>query len=232
MNIYFDYVRFCFQFICDYFSNFYLLFLVQLERLLSWILQKLDLPNCSYKILGTCFHTINSNKEIKSIFGFAEYMAALALLVVVYTTSDFRYKFRISIAPIPLYKITYFVIALVGFGTLAIDVWIASDWLIPETSITAVEIQGLLALFFLTTFIFWIFFAFIKPATFGKLNARRFASEFYRILLRGSEEELSILSYELIRSATSIVRHANPINLKENTTFYYKWKQKNKIFQI
>ena len=63
-----------------------------------------------------------------SVFGFAEFISALALLVIVYTISDIRYKFRIHIAPLPLFTITYISIAGIGIGTLLLDVWSASQW--------------------------------------------------------------------------------------------------------
>lgn len=49
-----------------------------------------------------------------SIFGFAEYISALALLVIVYTIADVRYQFRIAVAPIPLFKLTFILITVIA----------------------------------------------------------------------------------------------------------------------
>ncbi|MDN8924031.1 hypothetical protein Q0P01_14750, partial [Staphylococcus aureus] len=68
------------------------------------------------------------------IFGFSEFLASLALLVVVFTVTDIRYKFRISIAPIPIYKITFVVITLVGLISLITDIWSSAKWWVLDTS--------------------------------------------------------------------------------------------------
>ena len=56
-------------------------------------------------------------------FGFSEYLAALALMVVVWTTTDIRYRFRIATAPLPLHRLTFASIASVGVLTLLTDLW-------------------------------------------------------------------------------------------------------------
>ena len=58
-----------------------------------------------------------------SVFNFAIFISALALLVIVYTITDIRYRFRVAIAPIPLAKLTFFLIGFIGFGTLLTDIW-------------------------------------------------------------------------------------------------------------
>jgi hypothetical protein len=47
----------------------------------------------------SCFVPHVSNAAPADIFTFAEYLAAVALLVVLYTITDFRYRFRLSITP-------------------------------------------------------------------------------------------------------------------------------------
>ena len=48
------------------------------------------------------------------IFGFAEFIAALALLVVLYTIADVRYKFRLRVTPAHLGLLTYALLVLIG----------------------------------------------------------------------------------------------------------------------
>jgi len=124
--------------------------------------------DCEQIIWEICF--VKPKAEIQlSIFGFAEFISALALLVIVYTVTDFRYRFRIAIAPIPLFRLTYVLIAFIGLATLLTDIWIAEQWLIPNSYISYSVWQGFLGVLFLTMAMVWIFFAFIKPPTFCEL---------------------------------------------------------------
>ena len=56
-----------------------------------------------------CFIALDANAP--KFFGFSEFLASLALMVLAWTTADSRYKFRINTAPIPLRKITFWVVA-------------------------------------------------------------------------------------------------------------------------
>jgi hypothetical protein len=61
---------------------------------------------------------------------------------------------------------------------------------------------------FLTNFMVWVWFAFIKPPAYSRWNAFRFAREKYRTVLRGSPTELPEIADELARSARALVQHA------------------------
>ncbi|OGI46832.1 MAG: hypothetical protein A2637_07015 [Candidatus Muproteobacteria bacterium RIFCSPHIGHO2_01_FULL_65_16] len=157
---------------------------------------------CVDSFLGICFVAANSTA---SLFGFKDFIAALALLIIIYTVSDIRYRFRVSVSPIPLFKISYALIGLIGFGTLATDIWISEKWLVPDSLITTAIWQGTLAALFLGLVITWMHYAFIKPPIFGRNNYQRYAQELYRIVLKGSEAELPIIAHELAASAKSLV---------------------------
>ena len=157
---------------------------------------------CVDSFWGICFVATNSTT---SLFGFKDFIAALALLIIIYTVSDIRYRFRVSVAPIPLFKITYALIGLIGFGTLATDIWISQKWLVPDSLITTAIWQGILAALFLGLVITWMHYAFMKPPIFGRNNFNKYAQELYRIVLKGSEAELPIIAHELAASAKSLV---------------------------
>ena len=54
---------------------------------------------CEQTFLGMCL--VATGQQDAGIFGFAEFVQAFALFVLVYTVTDTRYRFRISVAPIP-----------------------------------------------------------------------------------------------------------------------------------
>ena len=138
-------------------------------------------------------------------FGFAEFLSGLALMVLAWTIGDVRYRFRIRTAPMPLLRITFFGMAVLGILTLATDLWRAQEWPIPVGPITPAMWQAMLASLFLLTFLLWIWFAFIKPPIYGRMNSKRFATVLYRTMLNGSSEELAVAADELVRSVSRIV---------------------------
>lgn len=157
---------------------------------------------CIDTFWGICFVAAHSTTNI---FGFKDFAAALALLIIIYTISDIRYRFRVAVSPSSLLNISYALIGIIGFGTLSTDVWLSEKWPVPNTLITAAIWQGTLAALFLGLVITWMYYAFINPPIFGRNNYKKYAQELYRIVLKGSESELSVIAHELAASAKSLV---------------------------
>ena len=74
--------------------------------------------------------------------------------------------------------------------------------------LTPASWQALLSGLFLLTFLTWTWFAFIRPPTYGRHNAERFAQTLYRFILKGSPAELAVITDELAYSVGALVRHA------------------------
>lgn len=145
------------------------------------------------------------------IFGFSEFLAGLALMVLAWTIADVRYRFRIRSAPIPLQGLTFATVTAVGVLTLLTDLWRAQGWLVPKVSFfTPASWQAFLAGLYLLTFLTWTIFAFIRPAAFGKWNAKRYAETLFRVIVKGSPTELAVVADELMRSAKALVLYATP----------------------
>lgn len=160
--------------------------------------------NCVAKL---CFIPLDA--AAPKFFGFSEFLAGLALMVLAWTIADVRYRFRVKTAPIPLQGITFGVVAGVGVLTLLTDLWRAEQWLVPQGYLlTPASWQALLGGLFLLTFLTWTWFAFIRPPTYGRYNAERFAQTLYGFILKGSPTELTVIADELALSARSLVQHA------------------------
>jgi hypothetical protein len=143
------------------------------------------------------------------LFGFAEFLAGLALMVLAWTIADVRYRFRVATAPLPLQRISFAIVATVGVLALLTDLWRAEQWLVPRGHIlTPSGWQAVLGGLFLLTFLTWAWFAIVHPPAYGKRNARRYAQALYQVILKGSPSELSVIADELGYSARSLVRHA------------------------
>ncbi len=161
--------------------------------------------DCLHTYFGICLTTA-SGQANASFFGFAEFIGAFALLAIVFTIADVQYRFRISVSPLPLPRITFWAIGVIGFGTLITDLWVAQGWLVVYVPyMTYGVIQGLFAAGFLTTAMAWLYFAFLKPPVFSKWNAKRYGQVLFNYLLRGSDSELPVIAIEVGRSADRLI---------------------------
>lgn len=149
-------------------------------------------------------HLVTANLD-KSIFGFSDFISVLALMIVVYTITDIKYRFRVSVSSIPLFRITYIFIIIIGLATLLIDVWYANKYQIFSFLDHPILIQGILAFLFLFIVLLWIYCGFISPPKFGKYNYKKYTEALYRLILKGSEQDLSVIADEIARSADNIV---------------------------
>jgi hypothetical protein len=154
-----------------------------------------------------CFTPIEATPATK-IFNFSEFLTAVALLVIIYTIADVRYKFRIAVTPGSLYRRTFALITTIGFLTLFTDIWVCEGWWVPKTWLTLSVWQGILGVLFLGTLLTWMYYAFIHPHVFGRRNAFKFAQELYRYILRGNDNELRVIANELARSAKPLIEHS------------------------
>lgn len=155
---------------------------------------------------NVCFAPLIDRAE--PIFEFPDFLSGLALMVVVWTIADFKYRFRISTAPLPVYGISISVVSFVGLAVLLTDLWRAQQWPVPIGPLSPSLWQAFLAALVLLVLFMWIWFALVRPSVFGRLNAHRFASAVYRVILKGAPDELPSLAYELATSAKSLIRLA------------------------
>jgi hypothetical protein len=160
---------------------------------------------CFYSL---CVLPLEVSNPVK-IFGFAEFLTALALLAIVYTTTDFRYRFRIATVPGPLFASTFLVITLVGIESLLTEVWVNEHLYVPVTSgLTYYRWQAFFGLLFMVTCMTWIYYGFLRPPRFGRRNAKKYTRAIVAAVLRGSEADLAVLASEVGRSIPSLVAHA------------------------
>lgn len=147
-------------------------------------------------------------EETAKIFGFAQFISAFSLLLLIYTLAGVRYDFRIATAPIPLRRITFYVSGFIGLAALVSDLWFSHHYPIPAFLANHALWQTTLGFMFLVIVITWLWYAFLRPPIFGRYNAFRFTLTMYRYLLEGAESDLPTVATELRRSAYSIVKFA------------------------
>lgn len=161
-------------------------------------------PFCLGKI---CFAPLKNLGP--SLFAFPDFLTALALVALAWTTADVRSRFRVQSAPLDLTKITFGSVVVIGLLTLLTDLWRAEGLVVPEGRLlTAATWQALMGLSLLVTFLLWAWFAFVRPPVFGKKGATRFARALYQAILNGSPSDLAVITDEVARSARALVRLA------------------------
>jgi hypothetical protein len=140
------------------------------------------------------------------IFGFPDFLVSLALLVLVYNTTDSIYRFRIETAPLPLRFVIFAALIFTGAGALLTGLWFSERWYAPAWGVTRGELEALFgAVVFVTAFL-WMWYAFLRPPIFGKRTYKFFAPAVFRAIVRGSDSELPAVAAEIGRSAGSLVR--------------------------
>lgn len=167
----------------------------------------MSMETCS--LVGVAFQCFQLNSSAPKFFGFSEFISCLALMLLVWTIVDARYKFRIATATLPLKSLALLVTTGVGVLTLLTDLWRAKEGWVPAGHLLTPESwQFFLGAAFLTILFAWLWSAFIRPATFSSWNAMRFVKVLDASIMRGSPTELLIVADELSRSAGEIIQHA------------------------
>lgn len=161
--------------------------------------------------IRVCFAPLKTGAP--KIFGFSEFLAGLALMVLAWTIADTRYRFRIRSAPLPLQGLTFTVVSAVGGLTLLTDLWRAQGWLVPKVSFfNLASWQAFLAGLYFLTFLIWVIYAFVKPAAFSRWNTKRYAQTLFGAIVKSSPAELPVVADELRRSVEAIVFYATDIH--------------------
>ncbi len=159
---------------------------------------------CDAILLHLCLTRPEAGQSY-TLFGFAQFVEALALLILVFNLADPRARFRALITPLPLLPITFGSIAAIGIGTLVTDVWIDQRWPALPWGWSRVEIDAGFGIWFLSLVLVWIAVSYVWPPRFGSLNHRRFLIGVYRATVRGSDTELPVVLSEIQRSMETLV---------------------------
>lgn len=170
---------------------------------------------CEEQVWFFCLAEATGNAQ-SSFFGFGEYITSVALLVIVFTITDLRHRFRVLVAPGNLYRQAFIVIGTVGIFVLLKDLWIAEKWIVVYIpGLTQAVFESILGVAIFVIAMKWIYYSFIQPPVFSRKNAERFARTLYQIVLKGSEAELPVIADELARSSKEIVKQGRSKPIRE-----------------
>jgi len=153
--------------------------------------------------------------ENGNIFGFAEFIASVALLLVVFTAADFRYRLRLSLYQINLRKFGALLVGVSGFLILLVDTWYQNKLPVPRILENANNIKAIIGLIFLAFVTRLIWVATVRPPYFGRRNSGRYREVVLFYLHQGDPDRLLAVAEELTRSSETILEAANASNSKK-----------------
>ncbi|WP_441281064.1 hypothetical protein [Tardiphaga sp. 862_B3_N1_1] len=163
--------------------------------------------DCIRQLWGLCIVVPAEGKG--GIFGFAEFVQAFALLALIFTLSGVRYQFRVDTAPVRLWPLTYWSSGVIGLCALVSDFWFAQHYPLPRIISSQAYWQFVLGFLFISLALIWLWYAYIRPPTFGRANAYNFTRAVYRYVMQGVESDLPVIADELERSARPIIKFAS-----------------------
>ena len=142
------------------------------------------------------------------IFSFANYGAALALLLVVTMASDFRYRYRLSLTRRDLRRVGYWLSLGVGVAILPTDLWYQNGLPVPKIFSNPNNLKAALGFTFMAFVLRVVYVAVIHPPSFTKNNARQFLESTYYRIHEGNADRIQIIAEETRPSLPAIVSFA------------------------
>lgn len=182
-----------------------------------------EVINCILWGINFCLEPASSSNK-SSIFGFGEYLATLALLLVIFTVTDFQYRFRLSLTKVNLKILGFGLSFFIGVLVFLTDFWFQNNFLVPGFLNNQNNIKfGLGGIFLLL--IFYLYFrSFVRPAVFGKGNAKNYFLTIRHFVGEGNPERLAVVASEIGFSTKEILNFASKIPEVE------KSEEKEKFF--
>lgn len=139
-----------------------------------------------------------------TFFGFTTFLTGVAFLLMAWTTSDYKYRFRLFVSSLSPRSLLYITIFL-GFTVLVCDFFASMEWISPLKHNVC---QLALAVLFLFEITYWLFVCFFRPPVFNLRNHTRYTQEFDHVLYSGDEAKMLVIAEELIQSMPKIVKYS------------------------
>ncbi|MER8704955.1 hypothetical protein NKH49_05145 [Mesorhizobium sp. M1088] len=143
-----------------------------------------------------------------AIFGFSEYLAALALLLVIFSISEFRYRYRLHLQTINWKFLSLSISASLGVLLLFVQFWFENRLPIPSLLNDPSIIKGVIGLIIIALLFVVAIKAYVLPPMYGRFNAQRFFDVHYHYLHQADPDQLRVIADELSHSILSVARFA------------------------
>lgn len=131
------------------------------------------------------------------LFGIAEYLSACAILLLVLSVSDYRYRLRLSLAGLGGQRGAFIGGSFIGLALMLVEFWFLKGWPVPAGMNDLALIQLVLGAGFLGIVLYCCWAVFVHPPVLKVGSARRWAHYIYGAIGVGDQSRLAVLAAEL-----------------------------------
>lgn len=162
----------------------------------------MNIPSSATNILNAIrdwdgFRLEQAISDTSNVFGLAQFLSSLALLVVVFNVSDFRYRYRLYVSRFDLSKVAIYIASMIAAALLLTEMWFENKWRLPHFLNHYGNIKILLGATFLGLVIYIVSVCFLRPVQFRRANAVRFFNATTRFIHQGNKDRLQAIAEDL-----------------------------------
>jgi hypothetical protein len=155
------------------------------------------------------FHLEPAKSDTSSVFGLAQFLSSLALLVVVFNVSDFRYRYRLSVRRYDVRKVGILTAGTIAGVLLITEFWFQNSLPIPHFLNNYDNIKIVLAAVFLVLVLDIVTACFLRPVTLRRSNAVQFFQSTNHYIHQGNKDRLQAIAEDLGHTMENIFRLAS-----------------------
>jgi len=104
--------------------------------------------------IGMAFNLNRQLRTLQVFFGLAQFLSTLALLVVVFNVSDFRYRYRLYVTRFDIRKGAIRIAGTIAAVLMITEIWFQNSFLVPRFLNHYSNIKLILAAVFLALVIY------------------------------------------------------------------------------
>lgn len=142
-----------------------------------------------------------SNVDDVIFYNFTTFVTAMAVLILAWTNTDYKYQFRFKTALVPPILL-FSIVVVIGFATLL------NDYLAQTSFVSYSQRQIFLASCLLFTIFYWVIACFICPSKFHKFNHKKYREAFQKVIVLGRSREMASIAEDFSHSVQNVVNYA------------------------
>jgi hypothetical protein len=135
-----------------------------------------------------------------NFFGLAQFLSTLALLVVVFNVSDFRFRYRLAVRRHNIRKIGIYISGFIAIALLLTELWFNNGLPIFHFLNNNGNVRLFLALIFVALILYIVCACYLWPARLRKSNAKQFFDTTTFFIHQGNKDRLQAVAEELNQS--------------------------------
>ena len=128
--------------------------------------------------------------DASNVFGLAQFLSTLALLVVVFNVADFRYRYRLLLRRYDVRTLGILISGIIAIILLVTEFWFQNSLPIPRFLNHYGNIKIVLAAIFIALVLYVVSACFLRPAALRRSNALQFFRATNHYIHQGNKDQL------------------------------------------